>query len=94
VHNRITSAVKRVDLVSDGIAYITLRDRRCDVVVLNSHAPTENKSYCVKDSFYAELQYVFYEFPIHNTIILLGDFNVNVDKGHNFKATIKNDRRK
>jgi hypothetical protein len=33
VHNRIISAVKR-----DGMAYIILRGRWCDIIVLNVHA--------------------------------------------------------
>jgi exonuclease III len=40
VHNRIISAVKRVEFVSDRISYITLKGRWCDIIVLNVHAPT------------------------------------------------------
>jgi hypothetical protein len=37
------SAVKRVEFVSDRISYIILRDRWCNIIVLNVHAPTEDK---------------------------------------------------
>jgi exonuclease III len=56
VHNRIISAVKRVESVSDRMSYITLNGRWCDITVLNVHAPTEDKDDVIKDSFYEELE--------------------------------------
>ena len=41
VQHRIVSAVKRVEFVSDRVSYIFLRGR---IVVLNVHAPSEEKS--------------------------------------------------
>jgi exonuclease III len=58
VHNRIISAVKRVEFVSDRIPYITLKGRWCDIIVLNVHTPTEDKDDDIKDSFYEELQQI------------------------------------
>jgi hypothetical protein len=52
VHNRIVSAVKRVEFFSDRISYITLKGRWCNTIVLNMHAPTEDKDDDIKDSFY------------------------------------------
>jgi hypothetical protein len=49
VHNRIISAVKRAEFVSDRMLYITQKGRWCDIV-LNAHAQTEDK-YDIKDSF-------------------------------------------
>jgi hypothetical protein len=57
VHKAIISAVKRAELVSDSMLYITLRNQ-CDIV-LNVHPPTEDKSDDIKDSFYKELQHIF-----------------------------------
>jgi hypothetical protein len=51
VRKRIVSAVKRVEIVSDGMSYIILRGRCCHILVLNVHAPTEDKIDDVKDSF-------------------------------------------
>jgi hypothetical protein len=39
------------------------------------HAPCEDMSDNVKDSFYEELGHVFDQFPAYNMKILLGDFN-------------------
>jgi hypothetical protein len=59
LHERITSAAKKVEFVSDRMPYIIPRGRWCDVIVLNVHAPTEDKIYDVKDSFSEELECVF-----------------------------------
>jgi hypothetical protein len=42
IHKRTISAVKRVKFVSDRISYITL-GHWCNIIVLNVHAPTEDK---------------------------------------------------
>jgi exonuclease III len=60
VHNRIISAVTRVDFVSDGMSYVTLKGHGCDIIVLNVHAPTEDKDDDIKDSFYEELAFGFH----------------------------------
>ena len=56
VHHRIVSAVKRVEFVSDRMSYTVLRGRWCNIIVLNVHAPSEEKSDSSKDSFYEELE--------------------------------------
>jgi hypothetical protein len=44
------------------------------------HAPSEEKSDESKDSFYEELEQVFYYFPKYHMKILLGDFNAKVGR--------------
>jgi hypothetical protein len=44
VHKRITSAVKGVEFVGDRMSYIILRGRWFHIIVLNVHAPTEDKT--------------------------------------------------
>ena len=51
VHQRIASAVKRVQFVSDRMSYIVLRGRCCNIIVLNVHAPSEEKRDDSKVSF-------------------------------------------
>jgi hypothetical protein len=43
LHKRITSAVERVEFVSDRMSYIILRGCWCHIIVLNVHAPIEDK---------------------------------------------------
>ena len=78
VHHRILSSAKTVKFVSDRVSYIVLRDRWCNIIVLNVHAPREEKSDDSKDSFYEELEQAFNHFPKYHTNILLGDFNAKV----------------
>jgi hypothetical protein len=80
VHKRIIPAVKR-----------ELRGHWCHVIVLNVHAPTEDKTDDVKDSFDDELERVFDKFPKYHMKILLGDFNAKVGKEDIFKPTIVNE---
>jgi exonuclease III len=80
VNNRIISAIKRVEFVSGRMSYITLKGRWCDIIVLNVHAPTEDKDDDIKDSFYEELQQVFDQFPRYDMKILLGDLNAKVGR--------------
>jgi hypothetical protein len=49
-----------VEFVSDRKSYIVLRGRWCNIIVLNAHAPTEEKGDDSKDSFYEELEKVFF----------------------------------
>ena len=64
VHQRIASAVKRVEFVSDRLSYIVLTGSWCNIVDLNVHATSEEKSDEAKDGFYEELEQVFfYHFP-------------------------------
>jgi hypothetical protein len=56
VHKRIILAVKRVEFVNDRMSYVILRDRWFHIIVMNVHAPTEDKTDDVKDSFYEELE--------------------------------------
>ena len=52
----MVSAVMRVEFVSDMVLYIVLRCRWCNIIVLNVHALSEEKSDDSKDSFYEELE--------------------------------------
>jgi len=58
VRHRIVPAVKREEFVSDRVSYIVLRGRWFHVIVLNVHAPSEEKSDDSKDSLYEELEQV------------------------------------
>jgi len=91
VHYRIVSAVKRVEFVCDRVLYIVLRGRWYNIIVLNVHAPSEDKCDDSKDSFYEELEQVFDHFPRYHMKILLGDFNAKVGRGNIFKPTIGNE---
>jgi exonuclease III len=89
VQNRIISAVKRVEFVSDRMSYITLKGHWCDITVTNLHDPTENKD--INNSFYEELEQVLDQFPKYHTKMFLGDINAKVGREDIFKPIIGNE---
>jgi hypothetical protein len=91
VHQRIISAIKRVEFVSARMSYIVLRGRWCNIIVLNAHSPTEEKGDDSEDSLYEELEGGFDHFPKYHMKILLGDFNAKVQREDAFKPTIGNE---
>jgi hypothetical protein len=62
------------------MSYIILRVRFRLIIILNVHAPTEDKTDDVKDSFYKELERAFDNFPKYHMKILLGDFIAKAGK--------------
>jgi hypothetical protein len=70
---------------------IILRGRWCNIVVRNVHAPCEDKSYDVNDSFYEELGCASNQFPRYDMKTLLGDFNAKVGREDIFKPHIGNE---
>ena len=55
--------MKKVEFVSDKMSYIVLRGHWSKIIVLNAQAPSEDKNYDSKGSFYEELEHVFHHFP-------------------------------
>ena len=79
--------MKRVEFVSDKLSYTVLRGRWLNIILVNVHAPSVEKSEELKDSFYEELEQVFDHFPKYHMKILLGDFNAKVGRESIFKPT-------
>jgi hypothetical protein len=57
------------------MSYITLKVCWCDIIVLNMHAPTEDKDDDIKDRFYGEVEQVYNQFRRYHIKILLRHFN-------------------
>jgi hypothetical protein len=45
------------------MSYIILRGHSFHIIVPNDHAPTGDKIHEMKDSFYEEMEHIFYIFP-------------------------------
>jgi len=73
------------------VSYIILTGCWCDDIVLNVHAPSEEKRDDSKDSFYGELEQVFENFPMYLMKILFEDFNAKVGRENIFELTIGNE---
>jgi hypothetical protein len=70
--------------------YITLKGHQCDIV-LNLHAPTEDRDDALKDSFHEKLEKIFDRLSGHHMKIFLGDFNAKVGREDIFKPIIGNE---
>jgi hypothetical protein len=70
------------------MSYIILRCCWCNIIAVNVHAPCEDTSDDIKDSFYEQLRHVFDQFPRYDMKIVLGDFNAKVRGEDIFKPTI------
>jgi hypothetical protein len=55
------------------------------------HAPPEDKDDDIKDSFYNEVEQVFYQFTMYHMKILLEDFNAKVWRKDIFKPVMGNE---
>ena len=80
--------MKRVEFVGDRLSYIVLRGRWRNIIIINVHAPSEEKSDEAKDSFCEELEQVFDQFPKYHMKMLLGEFNAKVGRENSFKSKI------
>jgi hypothetical protein len=67
---------------------IILRGRCYDIIVLNVHAPKEDKNDDKEDRLHEEQEQVFDKFLKYRMNILLADFNAKVGKEIIFKPTI------
>lgn len=56
IHESIMHTVKEFRDISPKISTITIKSENFDVVLINAHAPTEEKDEDEKDLFYAMLQ--------------------------------------
>jgi hypothetical protein len=73
------------------MSYIIIRGRWCHIIVLNAHAPTDDKTDYMKNSFYEELESVFSKSIKYHMKMLLGTFSVKVGKEDIFKPTIESE---
>ena len=90
-HHKTESAVKKGESVSDKMSYMALRSGWCNIVLLNVHAPSEEKSDDSKDSLYEEFEQVFNHFPKYYMKILVWDFNAIFWRDDIFKTTVGNE---
>jgi len=57
-----------------------MRGRWCNIIVLNVHAPSEEKIYDSKDSFNEDFEWVFNHFPKYHMKILVRYFKEKVGR--------------
>jgi hypothetical protein len=77
--------------VHGGIISVVKRGHRCNIIVLNVHAQTEDRYSVTKDSICEELECVFDQFPKYHRKILLLDFNAKVGREDIFEQALGNE---
>jgi hypothetical protein len=90
IHHGIRTAVKRVKFISDRMSYIILRGEWCDVIVLNVHPPSQDKSDFMKNRLYKELSCVLDQSLRYHIKMLLRDSSAKVRREDVIKATVGN----
>jgi hypothetical protein len=74
LHKRTTTAFKRAEFVINSICFIKIIVCWCDIIVLNVHLPTEDKTNAMKDSFHLEPECVFDKYPKSHMKLFGGKF--------------------
>ena len=67
-----------MEFISDRVSGITLKGRWCDIIVVNVHAPSEDKDNDIKHTFYEEINLLFDQLLVYHMKILFGDFHAKV----------------
>jgi hypothetical protein len=82
VHNRILSAVQRVEFVCDWMSFVIYEE-------VAGACSQRSMSQQKMDSFYEKLECVFNRFPQYYMKILLRDFIAKIGKEGIFKRTVR-----
>ena len=65
---------------NDRLCYITIKDEKQEMTIVNIHAPTEDKDEEVKDQYYEKLTELIEKIPTQNAIIIIGDANAKIGR--------------
>lgn len=66
--------------INERLCTLRMRGKFYNISVINVHAPTEEKTSEVKESFYEELDRAYSQCPSHDLKIVLGDFNAKLGR--------------
>ena len=51
-----------------------------NISLICTHVPTEDKHDALKDAFYANLEDLYYKYPVHDIKIVFGSINAKVEQ--------------
>ncbi|XP_025191734.1 craniofacial development protein 2-like, partial [Melanaphis sacchari] len=89
VHKSLVHTIKEFKVINYRIAILIVKAKFFDIVFLNVHAPTEEKSQEEKEEFYAELEDILSRINNSKIRIILGDMNAKIGKEQFLKPTIR-----
>jgi len=91
IKNNILPNVMRFEQINDRICYVELKGKWFNILLINCHAPTEEKSEEIKNAFYEELDRIYDALPTGKPKIILDDFNAKIGKEETYRPTIGKD---
>lgn len=88
VHKSLVHTVKEFKVMNSRIAILIVRAKFFDIVFINVHAPTEEKSQEEKEDFYTEIEDILSRINNSKIRINLGDMNTKIGKEQFFQPSI------
>ncbi|PSN53384.1 hypothetical protein C0J52_03797 [Blattella germanica] len=79
IHNSIIDFVPH----NDRLCKLRIQSKYNKITLINTYAPTEDKTIEIKETFYEDLQDVMNSIPKSDTVIVLGDFNAQDNTNSN-----------
>ena len=74
---KLASFIIQPTTISQRIISLTL-DSNPKITVISAYAPTENVDNNEKEHFYSDLSNYLQSLPLHNLVVILGDFNAKI----------------
>lgn len=84
VYKNIIPAITNFEVVNSRIAILTIEVKWFDIVFVNIHASTQEKTQKEKDDFYDELESILENTPDSKIQIILGDMNAKISREQMF----------
>lgn len=85
VNNVCKELILNFNGINDRISYLRLKGKFFNTILINVHAPTEEKEPEVKEMLYDILDGVYNRLPTYDVKIVLGDFNAKVGREVEYK---------
>ncbi|XP_029348373.1 uncharacterized protein LOC100575877 [Acyrthosiphon pisum] len=88
VRKNIVPTIKDFRIINPRLALLKIETKSFDIVFINVHAPTEDKSQQEKEKFYTEIEQLLEGISNSKIKIVLGDMNAKIGKERSYRPTI------